>query len=82
MSTRVEPMMKAGRSMGGQGAVVHGMDVGDKNPLQIGNGTKALCGTSCGPRSAGWAHMPNLQVTCERCAKTAQRAAQAAQEGE
>jgi hypothetical protein len=79
---QIQPMMKAGSSRGKQGAVVHAMDVEGKKPWEIGALTKAMCGTVCGPRSAGWAHMPKEQINCVRCEKAIARATQAAKQGE
>lgn len=79
---QIQPMMKAGSSQGKQGAVVHGMNVEGMKPWHIGALTKAMCGTACGPRSAGWAHMPNELINCDRCKKAIARAPQEAKQGE
>lgn len=77
----ITPMAKAGRSFGTQGTVVHGLALQGADPLQVRNGFKALCGTSCGPRSAGWAFMPDFAVNCPLClarhARLARKAASA-----
>ena len=84
---QIEPMMKAGSSRGKQGALIHGVDVEGRIYSQslylisISSGNKSMCGTACGQRSAGWAHMPKDAINCERCIKAIERAEQAKQGG-
>lgn len=59
------PAMLAGSHRRGSGRVVHALPA----PFDWNAIARAACGAKPGPRSAGWAPMLDLQVTCGKCLK-------------
>lgn len=60
------PVMLAGSHRRGAGVVVHAIPGPFDWNHTVG---PALCGAKPGARSAGWAPMPHLSVTCGRCTR-------------
>lgn len=57
------PAMLAGSHRKGSGQVVHAIP----GPFDWNYYGRALCGAKPGPRSAGWAPLVHLDVSCQRC---------------
>lgn len=57
------PAMLTGSHRKGSGQIVHAIP----GPFDWNFNGRALCGAKPGARSAGWAPMDHLAVTCQRC---------------